>query len=133
LKVSGLTVDEIEATVAKRYIDTEIFVHPEVVVSVTDFSPRDVVLLGQVGTPGKVSFPAEATSMSIVEAVASAGGFTRMANQSSVKVTRKDDNGDEHTVILDVQKMINGHADKGDNGIFEVQPGDIINVPERLF
>jgi polysaccharide export outer membrane protein len=132
-KVSGLTIDEIEALVAKRYVDAEIFVHPEVVVSVTSFSPREVVLLGQVTTPGKVSFPAEATSMSIVEAVASAGGFTRMANQSSVTVTRKDDNGQDHTVTLDVKKMISGHEAKGDNEIFEVQPGDIINVPERLF
>ena len=56
VKVAGLTIEEAQEVIAKRYRDAEIFVHPEVVVSVVDYSPRDVVVLGQVTNSGKVHF-----------------------------------------------------------------------------
>lgn len=130
VKVAGLSLEEAQEAIAKRYRDAEIFVHPEVVISVVEYSPREVVVLGQVEKSGKVSLPPEASEVSIVEAIASAGGFTRLANPRDVRVTRKDDKGDDQTIIVNVSKMMGGPNGKVD--IFEVQPGDVIFVPERL-
>ena len=129
-KVAGLTVEEAQEAIAKRYREAEIFVHPEVVISVVDYSPREVVVLGQVEKSGKVSLPPEASEVSIVEAIASAGGFTRLANPRDVRVTRKDDKGDDQTITVNVSKMMDGPNGKVD--VFKVQPGDVIFVPERL-
>ena len=130
VKVAGLSLEQAQEAVAKRYRDAEIFVHPEVVISVVEYSPREVVVLGQVEKSGKVSLPTEASEVSIVEAIASAGGFTRLANPRDVRVTRKDDKGDDQTITVNVSKMMGGP--NGRVEVFKVQPGDVIFVPERL-
>lgn len=130
VKVAGLTVAEAQDRIVKLYVDQEIFVRPQVVVSVVEYSPKEVMVLGQVGKQGKQPFPPEVTSVSIVEAITSAGGFTRIAKGDSVRVTRKDERGAEQSFTINVEKMVEGRAT---TEIFMLQPGDVIFVPERVF
>jgi polysaccharide export outer membrane protein len=129
VKISGLTLAEAQDLIAKHYVDADIYIHPEVVVSVVEYVPREISVLGCVMKPGKIAFPPEATNMTIVEAIADAGGFDRLARKSEVHVTRKDDQGADQSFVLDVQKMVEG---KGTDNNFTVLPGDTIYVPERL-
>lgn len=131
VKIAGLTLAEAQVAIAKRYIDEEIFIKPEVIVTVVEYSPKEIMVLGQVGRQGKLSLPPEAVGMSIVEAITSAGGFTRIGKGDAVRVTRKDEKGNEQSVTVNVEKMIEGSA--AANGAFMLQPGDVVFVPERIF
>lgn len=131
IKVSGLTSSEAQELIAKRFIQDEIFIRPEVVVTVTEYGAREVMILGQVTKQGKQVFPPEATSLSIVEAITSAGGLTRIAKGEAVRVTRKDDSDHEQSFTVDVEKFIEGKAGEGQP--FMLQPGDVVFVPERTF
>jgi polysaccharide export outer membrane protein len=129
LKVAGLTAAEVQAQIARRYVAEEIFVRPEVVVSVIEYAPKDFMVLGQVGKQGKQPLPPETRGVTIVEAITSAGGFTRIAKADAVRVTRKDEAGAEKTFTVDVEKMLAGRGGE----TFLVQPGDVVFVPERVF
>lgn len=131
VKIAGLTAAEAQSLIAQRYVKEEIFIRPEVVVSLIEYSPKEVMVLGQVGKQGKQVFAPEAVALSIVEAITSAGGFTRIAKGDSVRVTRKDERGAEQSFTVNVEKLIEGRADAGDT--FLLQPGDVVFVPERVF
>lgn len=131
IKIAGLTIAEAQQLIMDRYVRDEIFVHPEIVLTVTAYAPKEVTLLGQVAKQGKLVFPADTTSLSLVEAIASVGGLTRIANGGSVRITRRDAQGAEQTVTVNVDKMIEGRGSSRET--FILQPGDIIFVPERVF
>lgn len=131
VKIAGLTTAEAQAMIAKRYADEEIYVRPEVVVSLLEYCPKEVMVLGQVNKQGKQVLPPEAVSISIVEAITSAGGLTRIAKGDAVRVTRKDENGGERSYTINIEKLIEGRAAPGD--AFLLQPGDVVFVPERVF
>ena len=73
--------------------------------------------------------PIETESIEIVDAITKAGGITRMGRSDSVRVTRKNAQGVEKAVTVDVQRMFNG---RGGSETFMVYAGDVIFVPERL-
>lgn len=129
--VRGLSVAEAQKLIAQRYVEGEIFIRPEVVINVVDYSPKEIMVLGQVGTQGKVSFPPEVGSISIVEAITKAGGFTRIGKADGVRVTRKGADGAEQSFTVNVERLIGGRANAGD--AFFLQPGDVVFVPERVF
>lgn len=131
VKLAGLTLNEAQALLAKRYIEEEIFIRPDVLVSITEYSPKEIMVLGQVGRQGKQLLPPEATSISIVEAITTAGGFTRIGRGDGVRVTRKDDRGAEQAFLVNVEKMIEGKSGAGEP--FMLLPGDVVYVPERVF
>jgi protein involved in polysaccharide export with SLBB domain len=131
VKISGMTPAEAQSAIAKRYMEEDIFIKPEVVITVVEYSPKEIMVLGQVGRQGKQSLPAEASSISIVEAITSAGGFTRIGKGDAVRVTRRDEKGVEQSVTLNVEKMIEGRGNSGE--AFLLQPGDVVFVPERVF
>jgi polysaccharide export outer membrane protein len=131
IKVAGLMLSEVQGLIARRYVEEEIFIHPEVVVSVIEYCPKEVMVLGQVAKQGKQIFPPEAAGISIVEVITSAGGFTRIAKGDAVRVTRKDERGADQSFIVNVEKMIEGRSPSGD--VVMLQPGDVVFVPERVF
>lgn len=111
IKVSGLTVTELEARVAeglKNYL-----INPRVTVSITQY--RDFFVNGQVYKPGNFPFQ---PGLTIRKAVAIAGGFKDRASQSHVAIIHETDT--THTPI------------KVDLGTV-VMPGDIITVEESFF
>jgi polysaccharide export outer membrane protein len=131
VKVAGLTAAEAQALIARRYVEEEIFVRPEVVVSIVEYSPKEVMVLGQVNQQGKQTFQPEAGAMPIVEAITAAGGLTRIAKGDAVRVTRKDERGAEQSFTVNVEKLIQGRAAPEET--FMLQPGDVVFVPERVF
>jgi polysaccharide export outer membrane protein len=65
--------------------------------------------------------------MSVVQAITLAGGFTPLAKETRVSVTRKVDEK-EIVFVVDVKKMLNKKAVN-----VLLQAGDIVYVPERIF
>lgn len=131
VKVAGLSLVEVQTLIAKSYAKEEIFVSPEVVVTVVEYSPKEVMVLGQVVKQGKQTFSPEATTMTVVEAITSAGGFTRIAKSDAVRVTRKDERGVDQSFTVNVEKMIDGRGAAVEPVL--LQPADVVFVPERVF
>ncbi len=130
VEIKGQTPSEAEARIAKAYVDEQILIRPQISVTVIEYSPREISVLGQVREPGKIALPIEAASLSIVEAVSKAGGFTRIAKSDSVRVTRIGENGSEVSTTVDVARLLDG---RGGSEAFALLPGDVVFVPERIF
>ena len=126
VKVAGMTVRVAREMIRKRY-DADYLVDPQVYLNVIDYAQRKFTVMGQVSRPGTYDFPG-GSSLSLLQAVGMAGGFTRTADRSKVIVKRSAKGTGEETIKLNAKKM----ASEG-KGSFEVAPGDVITVAESWF
>jgi polysaccharide export outer membrane protein len=85
-----------------------------------------VYVQGEIKTPGQVKYSSDLT---IVTAIAAAGGFTPLAAPGRVSVVRGD-GGKKQTFRVDVGKLISDPANTQD---VPLKPNDIVIVPQRLF
>ncbi len=105
---------------AKDYL-----VDPQVTLNVTEFAKRRFTVLGQVQHPSTYDMPAD-ESVSLLQAVATAGGYTRIGNPRKITVQRLV--GTESKVIrLDAEAMALDPKVKP----FEILPDDVIIVGEK--
>ena len=105
----------IEAAYRKGYL-----VKPAVTVTVTEKKRERFNLIGQVAKPNAYYFP-ESGSLTLLDAIGLAGGFTRMANQKVV-VTRASGS----VVKVDA-------SDRTEALKFRLLPGDTVDCRERGF
>jgi protein involved in polysaccharide export with SLBB domain len=112
VKAAGLTQHEfesaVEAQLAQGYL-----VNPKVSVEVTNYRP--FTILGEVNKPGEYPFE---NGMTVLNAVALAGGYTYRADQSTVYVRRKGSLREESAPADDRTQVF---------------PGDTVRVDERIF
>lgn len=112
LRAGGLAVNEFEdsmkAALEKGYLR-------DARVSVEVINYRPFYILGQVNKPGEYPY---VNGMSVLSAVALAGGYTYRANESNVYLRRRG--ASEESLVPASQ-------------VTRVQPGDIITVRERFF
>ena len=125
LKLAGLTTFEAESLL-KEKLGKDYLRDPQVIVSVKDHAKRFVSVYGQVNRPQAVELTPE-RPMSLIEAIANAGGPNGRAKVSDIQVTRA---GQEQTLHFDLKKMRKNTDPKK---IFFVEPGDSIFVPESTF
>ncbi len=124
--VKNRSVRQTEEMVRQLY-DRDFLVNPQVSLIVLKYAERAVNVIGQVNTPRAVEFPAE-RGLTLLEAIARAGGFTRLAERSKVKLIRKDDKGVPVTYTINAEKLINATSDN----TWTLQVDDVIEVPERF-
>lgn len=134
VSVAGRTVREAEKLIEATYKKEEILKSPQVTLTMAAYAPREVTLLGAVRAPGTFQFPSDTVSLDIRDVIARQGGFTPVAKGDSVAVTRRQPNGKEETVVVNVDRMMFGRSRKRENDeVYMIYPGDRIYVPERLF
>jgi protein involved in polysaccharide export with SLBB domain len=110
--VGGKTLSETEALITEKY-GKNYLVNPRVNVEVLNYRP--FYILGEVGRPGSYPY---VSGMTMLNAIALAGGYTPRANRDRVEVKRAaDPKGAEQEV----------HEND------PVLPGDVIRIPERFF
>lgn len=109
---AGLTVNELEAAIVDA-LKPDYLINPIVSAEIVDFRP--IYIIGEVINPG--SYPYK-NGMTVINAVAVAGGFSYRAKKNKL-IIRRDD-GDQ-TVEMGVELDT------------VVLPGDVIEVPERFF
>ncbi len=108
----GLTVSELEQTIIDR-LKPDYLKDPSVSVDVLNYRP--FYIYGEVNQPGSYAY---VNGMTVVKAIAMAGGFTYRAKKSRVEIIRANDasktpqEAGRDTLVL---------------------PGDVIEVPERFF
>ena len=105
---------------AKDYL-----VNPQVNLNVTEFAKRRYTVLGQVQRPSTYDMPPD-ESVSLLQAIATAGGYTRIGNPRKITVQRAV--GKESQVLrLDAEAMAQDKKGKP----FEILPDDVIIVGEK--
>src|ERR1700690_2523800 len=83
--VAGLRTGEIQQLLVSKLKDRYLK-NPQVIVTVKDRNSQKISVLGQVAKPGQVGYY---PNMTIVDAIASAGGFTGIAAKNSVNLRRE--------------------------------------------
>ncbi|MFA5337614.1 MAG: polysaccharide biosynthesis/export family protein [Candidatus Omnitrophota bacterium] len=86
-----------------------------------------ISVLGEVKRPGNYAFTKGITA---VDVVASAGGFTDIANQNAVKVIRQTKEGKKEIFNVPVGSILKS-GDKSRD--IMLKEGDIVSVPESFF
>ena len=132
VNVVGLTITEAQKAVENAYRDGRYLRNPQVTINVEAYASREVSIQGQVRSPGRYPLPIE-TSMTVLELVTRAGGFTDTAKGTEVRITRVSADGKKQVFTIDVDSLLKGRdrANINDNALM-LQPGDIVFVPERL-
>ena len=110
---AGLTSGELETAVAEALRRGNLVHHPSVAVEVIAYRP--IYVLGEVNKPGQFAYQ---PGMTVVTAVAVAGGFTYRAIEGYAAIVRTVEG-----------KAVEGRASRQ----AFVQPGDVITVFERRF
>lgn len=110
---AGLTTEDFTQAVQQRLVKGGFLVNPRVSAEVTNYRPFTII--GEVNKPGE--YPYE-NGMTVINAVALAGGWTYRAEQNTVFIQHKG--SDRKDAVAGSDKTI-------------VRPGDTIIVTERVF
>lgn len=113
LQAQGLSLSVLEQSIAAGLKDG-FLVNPSVTMEMESYRP--FYIMGEVRDPGSYDYVA---NMSVLNAVALAGGFTYRANEGAVEVMRRTGRKEETLNDVNVESV--------------VLPGDIILVKERFF
>lgn len=126
VKISGLTVSAAEQkleSALQAYLKM-----PSVSFLIKEYANKTVYVLGQVKKPSSITILPEKT-MTLLEAITSAGGFTDVAAISKVKILRMEE-GVQKSIEVDVSQIT-----KDGNKQYDVtlKPADVVFVPQSLF
>jgi protein involved in polysaccharide export with SLBB domain len=125
VKISGKSIPQAMAVI-RELLEKDYLVNPQVAVSVIDFAKRRFAVLGQVAKPGYYEIPSN-EAVNLLQAIATAGGYTRIADAKNVTVKRVVD-GKETVIKLNAKAMANEKNSKN----FEIQADDTITVAESI-
>lgn len=126
VNVKDCTVHEAELLLTELY-QRDYLVNPQINVTVVEYAPRTINVLGAVNAPGSIPIPPE-KNLNLLEAIARSGGFSRLANRNRVSLTRTQADGRTSNYTIDADQLVAG--DGGSRA--PVQDGDVIYVPERI-
>lgn len=112
VEVRGLTVAEFEERVETALVEEEILLDPQVSAEVSNYRPY--FILGEVASPGEYAY---GNGLTVMNAIAKAGGFTYRANRRQIWVTHSSQ-GEEVKYRLTANTLI--------------LPGDTIEIRQCL-
>jgi len=124
--VTNLSVRDTETMITALY-GQDFLVNPQINITVIEYAQRTVNVMGAVNAPGAVQLLPERDA-SLLDVIARAGGFTRLANRGRVSLTRTQANGEVQNLIINVEQLMVGDS----SNRWPVQDGDIVLIPEKL-
>lgn len=125
--LAGLTLTQAASKLTELY-GRDYLVNPKVNVMLLSYVRQRFSILGQVNRPSSYEMPEGSPGgIDLLEAIAMAGGYTRIAAPERITVRRQNANGDQ------IFKVNAKRFTKGTGGGFLVLPGDTITVGESIF
>jgi polysaccharide biosynthesis/export protein len=118
---AGRTPEDLAAAIDKAYLSE--LRDPQASVLVTSMPGRVIYVEGQVTKPGELPMHA---GMTLMEAVAGAGGLTPEAGPKQVIVARRDSCGNLDEEKVDLNPLLKGTAGADDMALL---PADVIYIP----
>jgi polysaccharide export outer membrane protein len=119
-KSASLSID-IEELMLKGNPRLNIPLQPNDIINVPMERYGDVYIFGQVNEPGQIQMK-KSRPLTLLRAIAQAGGFTERARKSAVLITRRQ-NGKEIKIKVNVRKILSGKRPD-----FILKPNDVIYV-----
>ena len=121
MEVSGLTPRTLQTRLAK---ELDAYIHkPQVTVIVREVNSRKFYIIGQIERAG--TYPLSA-HMTVLDALATAGGFRDFAKVQQIYLLRLRPDGSRNRLHFDYKAAVNGKASYRD---IELQIGDTLVVP----
>ncbi len=121
--LAGLSLTQAASRLTELY-GKDYLVNPKVNVSLIGYARRRFTMLGQVNRPGSYEMPeGSPEGIELLEAIAMAGGYTRIAAPEKVSIKRGN-----KVIRVDAKKQARGGHDA-----FTILPGDTITVGESIF
>lgn len=121
LQAAGQTPRQLEQAIAAKL--QSFISEPEVTVIVQEIKSQKYNILGQVNKPG--TYPLT-NSVTVLDAIAQAGGFRDFAKQKSIYVLRQNPKRDPARLPFNYKEVIKG---KNPSQNIKLEPGDTIYVP----
>jgi polysaccharide export outer membrane protein len=127
VRLAGLTLTQAASRLTELY-GRDYLMNPKVNVMLVGYAKRRFTVLGQVNRPGSYEMPeGSPDGIDLLEAIAMAGGYTRIAAPERISVRRQS--GDKDQIMkVDAKRLA-----KTGGGNFVVRPGDTITVAESIF
>jgi protein involved in polysaccharide export with SLBB domain len=123
IHLAGLSLSQAAAKLTDLYA-RDYLVNPKVNIMLIGYAKRRFTMLGQVNRPGSYEMPeGSPEGIDLLEAIAMAGGYTRIAAPEKVSVRRGN-----QVLRVDAKRQA-----RGSHSAFTVQPGDTITVGESIF
>lgn len=120
VQASGLTAMQLAASLRDSF--SKFLTSPQVTVTVTEINSRRIYLTGEVTRPGALPL---LPNMTVLQALASGGGFTQFARLKNIYVMRTE-NGKQVKHPFNYKEVVKGNL--AEQNIL-LQPGDVIVVP----
>jgi polysaccharide export outer membrane protein len=122
--VAGKSTGEIATTLQTALVEKQILRSPQVSVLLLEQTSKQISVVGAVIKPGGFPFT---NGMTVIQALGRAGGLTPLASGNNTIVTRHV-NGQLQRFKVAVARISEGQEED-----VNLQDGDIIYVPERVF
>jgi polysaccharide export outer membrane protein len=126
IDLKGKTLAEAQNLIRTLY-DRSYLVNPQVTIIILEYSKRSVTVLGSVNKPGVVLFPQE-TGLNLLDAIARADGFSRLADKKRVRLTRINPEGKAENFTINADEIMKDAS----NDAWVLLKDDVISVPERV-
>jgi polysaccharide export outer membrane protein len=128
IHLAGLTLTQAASKLTELY-GRDYLVSPKVNVMLLGYARRRFSILGQVNRPGSYEMPESSPGgIDLLEAIAMAGGYTRIAAPERITVRRQTPGTGDQIFKVNAKRFT-----KGSGGGFHVEPGDTITVGESIF
>lgn len=108
------TTEDLARAISRKLAEGGYVLSPRVAVEVTRFRP--FYILGEVNKPGEYAYSGQ---LSVLQAIAMAGGFTSRADKATVIVRRSGWDSPRKVRLADLPLLI--------------APGDTVQIPEAIF
>jgi polysaccharide export outer membrane protein len=121
VQASGLTAEQLQARLSeglRKYLD-----HPEVTVIVQEAKSHHFNVVGEVQKP---SFYLLSQPLTVLDAIALAGGFRDFAKRKKIYVLRAQPDGSEQRIAFNYNEVIKG---RNVSQNILLQPGDTLVIP----
>jgi protein involved in polysaccharide export with SLBB domain len=128
IHLAGLTLTQAASKLTDLY-GRDYLVSPKVNVMLLGYAKRRFSILGQVSRPSSYEMPDSSPGgIDLLEAIAMAGGYTRIAAPERITVRRQTEGAPDQIFKINAKRFT-----KGSGGGFHVEPGDTITVGESIF
>ena len=124
VRLGKMTVSEAQRLLFNMY-NADYFVNPQLSLQVMEFAIRSVNVLGQVQRPGTITIPHD-RPLYLMDAIAQAGGQTRLANLKRVQLKRVTESGEIISQEINFREIISNPKISD----LPLQDGDTVFVPE---
>jgi polysaccharide export outer membrane protein len=121
IEAEGLTVQELSVALKKRL--SKFIPDPVVTVTLQELPGNRIYVIGQVNKPG--DFPIVARDVSVVQALAMAGGLTPFAKEKDIRILRRE--GENQQMIPFDYRQVKKGGSLAQN--VTLKAGDVVLVP----